>query len=139
MSVIRAVVLIASTALIVGPAFAETPEPVSAMKWQKRVVLAASPVAGDANLAAQQRILEAWRSEAAARHIAFVAVRGDHVAGASDSAAALRQRYQLNGPGFRAILIGKDGKVAFRSDKPIAATTLQSAIDAMPMRQAGER
>ncbi len=139
MSAKRAVVLIASMAMIVGPAFAEMPESVSAMKWHKRVVLAASPVAGDANLAAQLRMLEAWRSEAVARDVVFVAVRGDHVDGASDSAAALRQRYQLTGPGFRAVLIGKDGRVALRSDKPIASATLQRAIDAMPMRQAGER
>ncbi len=139
MSAMRAFVLIVSAALVIGPTLAETTESVNAMKWHKRVVLAASPVAGDANLTAQQHILEAWGSESAARDIAFVAVQGDHVAGASDSAAALRQRYRLKGRGFRVVLIGKDGRVALGSDKPIAAAALQSVIDAMPMRQAGER
>lgn len=74
MSAIRAVVVIASMALIVDPAFADMPGSMSAMQWHKRVVLAASPVAGDANLAAQRDILEAWRSEVEARDVAFVAV-----------------------------------------------------------------
>jgi hypothetical protein len=40
---------------------------------------------------------------------------------------------------FQVLLIGKDGHVALRSAEPVAAATLQSRVDAMPMRRAGER
>ena len=48
---------------------------------------------------------------------------------------ALRKRFHVAPDAFAVILIGKDGGEKLRSDKPVPWETLQSTIDAMPMRQ----
>ena len=69
----------------------------------------------------------------------LVEVSGGHVDGLADDAASLRRRYAIKPGRFEVLLTGKDGRVAMRSGQPIPAGTLQSTIDAMPMRRAGER
>ena len=48
---------------------------------------------------------------------------------------ALRKRFHVKEDAFAVILVGKDGGEKMRSDKPIPWETLESTIDAMPMRQ----
>lgn len=55
--------------------------------------------------------------------------------GEDASARTLRQRLGLVGNDFRALLVGKDGHIAMRSEEPLTADTLFRTIDAMPMRQ----
>ena len=64
---------------------------------------------------------------------------GDKVEGAKDRAAKLRSQYKLPPKAFELVLIGWDGRPAYRSSWPISVATLAATIDAMPMRQAGER
>jgi hypothetical protein len=109
------------------------------MQWQRRILLIASATPQDPNSVLQRRILTGWEKEAADRDVSLVEVYGDRVTGAADTAASLRDRYHLEPGTFQALLIGKDGHVALRSDHPIDATILQGTIDAMPMRRAGER
>lgn len=71
----------------------------------------------------------------AERDVARVEVVGDMVTGASETAAALRARYKVDGSGFRVVLVGKDGGVKRDQREPIAAARLYGTIDAMPMRQ----
>ncbi len=87
----------------------------------------------------QRRILGEWRRQAADRDISVIDLVGADVTGAGDGAAGLRKRYALKPGRFAVLLIGKDGHVALRSARPIAAERLQAVIDAMPMRRAGER
>ncbi|MBB5716398.1 DUF4174 domain-containing protein [Sphingomonas aerophila] len=109
------------------------------LRWHRRVLLVAAPVAGDHALLEQRRILSAWKEGAAERDLHVVEIAGPTVSGVRDTAAALRTRYHLPVNGFAALLIGKDGHVAIRQAAPIAPDALQSAIDAMPMRRAGRR
>jgi hypothetical protein len=112
---------------------------ISAMKWDKRVLLVSAPDAHDPSLDHQRRIIAGWRTGAEERDLAVVEVVGDRVAGASDLAATLRQRYRLPAAGFAVILIGKDGGAKLRETRPISAATLEETIDAMPMRRGGNR
>ncbi|WP_019515800.1 DUF4174 domain-containing protein [Sphingomonas sp. Mn802worker] len=109
------------------------------MKWQRRVLVVAAPGASDAALAAQREALRGWRRGAEDRDVQVVEVIGERVTGARDTAAALHARLRLPADHFAVVLVGKDGTVAFRSNQPVAADTLQRRIDAMPMRRAGQR
>ena len=112
---------------------------ISAMKWEKRVLLISTPDANDPLLNDQRRIIARWRLGADERDLAVVEVVADKVAGASDPAATVRQRYGLPTNGFTVVLIGKDGGVKLRNTRPIPAAILEETIDAMPMRLGGER
>ncbi len=108
------------------------------MKWERRVLIVAAPSGEDAALAEQRRILANWKTKSEARDLTIVEVIDEQVRGASDSAATIRHKYRLPA-GFTAILIGKDGGEKMRSAKPFPAAVLEQTIDAMPMRQAGQR
>jgi hypothetical protein len=118
---------------------AAAPPSISAMKWEKRVLLVSAPDANDPSLNEQRRIIARWRAGAEERDITIVEVIGNDVAGASNAAATLRQRYRLPNTGFTVTLIGKDGGSKLRGTRPISAATLEEVIDAMPMRRGGKR
>lgn len=118
---------------------AANPGNIAAMRWERRVLLVSAPTAQDGALAAQRRILADWKAAGEARDLSLVEIVGQTVAGATDTATALRQKYRLSADGFSAILIGKDGGDKLRSASPISASVLEGAIDAMPMRRAGQR
>ncbi len=110
-----------------------------AMRWHRRILLIAAPGPQDPQAIAQKRILSDWTSQAADRDLALVELSGTRVTGLADPASALQRRYGITPGRFEVLLIGKDGTVALRSAQPIPAGRLQSTIDAMPMRRAGER
>jgi hypothetical protein len=131
--------IIALTALGIGTAAVAAPMSMNAMKWQRRVLLVTAPTSSDPKVALQKRILGEWKQGAADRDMTLVEIAGGVVSGASDDAASLRKRYNLSQTVFQAVLVGKDGHVALRSDQPIDATTLEGTVDAMPMRRNGQR
>jgi hypothetical protein len=122
--------LLTSMALLSAPATG-----ISAMQWEKRVLLVSAADARDPALAEQRRIVARWRSGADARDLAMVEIVGDAVQGANDSAPALRRRFALPATGFAVVLIGKDGGAKLRGTRPLSAATLAETIDAMPMRR----
>ncbi len=124
--------------LVLG-ATAAAPETLDALRGRRRVLLVAATSPADAKAAQQRRIFTDWGAEAADRDLSLVELVGSRVEGASDTAWSLRRRYRLGASAFQVLLIGKDGHVALRSQEPVSAATLQSRIDAMPMRRAGER
>lgn len=121
------------------PLLAAAPSSLAAMKWHRRVLVVAAPTPTDPSLAEQRRLLAPWRAGAADRDLTVVEVVGDHVTGTTDTAPALRRRLNLVPGRFAAVLVGKDGHVADRHDRPVAADALEATIDAMPMRRAGQR
>jgi septal ring-binding cell division protein DamX len=125
----------------VGAAWASgaTAQTIASMRGHRRILLIAAPNPQAPQAVAQRRILSAWHQQGADRDFSVVEVSGAQVTGAADQAAALRQRYRLTPGLFQLLLIGKDGHVALRSAQPVSADRLQAIIDAMPMRQAGER
>ncbi len=108
------------------------------MRGHRRVVLVNAASGHDACLRRQRELLSAW-SGGEERDVSFVEIIGNAVTGAADTAAALRLRYQLSSQTFAVLLIGKDGHVALRAGAPQGGTALADAIDAMPMRRAGQR
>lgn len=136
MSAIRALAMMLMPAI---PAVASAAPTIAAMRDHRRVLIVASPTLADPRLAQQRRMLAGWRRGARDRDLSLVELSSTHVIGASDGATLLRRRWHLPPGDFQVVLIGKDGHEALRSPRPIAAGTLQRAIDAMPMRRAGRR
>jgi len=52
-----------------------------------------------------------------------------------DAVEKLKDLFGVKQDRFQVILVGKDGTVKLRSDKPVNAPELFGLIDAMPMRQ----
>ena len=52
----------------------------------------------------------------------------------SDVAASMRRRFGIDGDGFQAALVGKDGRVKARYETVAAPEAIFPFIDAMPMR-----
>lgn len=119
--------------------FAAAVPTLSAMRDHRRVLVVSAPSATDPGLTEQRRQLGGWRSGADDRDLTTVEVIGDRVTGVGDPAVALRTRLHLPPGRFAVALIGKDGHVAERSDRPLTGAALQATIDAMPMRRAGQR
>jgi len=109
------------------------------LRHQRRVLIIAAPSERDASLAAQRRALAGWIDGAKDRDLTVVDVIGHAVRGIDDRAATLRRHFDLAEGRFGVVLVGKDGHVALRSGRPVAARHLERTIDAMPMRRAGER
>jgi len=130
--------LLIAVALLVTGATAAGSATITQMRWQRRVLLVTAPDPADPKLLLQRGLLRAWTG-GAARDLSLVVLVGRRVDGSADTASALRRRFHLPSDRFAALLIGKDGGVKLRADRPIPADTLQDTIDAMPMRQAGER
>ncbi|WBH17993.1 DUF4174 domain-containing protein [Sphingomonas radiodurans] len=112
---------------------------ISAMKWDRRVLLVCAPDQEDPALIQQRRVMARWKAGAEARDLTIVEIVGTKVVGASDAADTLRRRYRLPGNAFAVVLIGKDGDIKLREARPIPASTLEDTIDAMPMRRSGGR
>jgi len=112
---------------------------VADMRHQRRVLIVAAPSAADARKVAQDAALAGMTKDLADRDVTVVALTGDTVRGAADTAAALRARWRLPKAAFGVVLVGKDGHAALRRSEPIDASTLVATIDAMPMRRAGQR
>ena len=117
-----------------------TASAMSGYKWKNRPLLVFAPSQGSASLATQRAIVASLRPAFQDRQMVVVYVVGDTVQSElggkpSQSAAPLRSRYGVGAGDFRVILVGKDGGEKLSSGSPIAATTLFSTIDAMPMRK----
>ena len=112
---------------------------ISALRWERRILLVCAPSAEDPAFQQQRRIVASWQAGAKERDLIIVEIVGDKVVGASDRADALRIRYDLPTDAFAVMLIGKDGGTKLRRTEPIPAVTLEGTIDAMPMRRGGGR
>lgn len=134
----RASLVMAATimfASLAGPAMA-----MSAYKWKNRPLVVFAASEGDPALARQRSIVSAVRPAFQDRAIVVVYVIGDKVStdmgpGPAIGADELRKRFGVGRAAFRVLLVGKDGGVKLSSEAPIAASTLFSTIDAMPMRR----
>ena len=120
-------------------AASSTAPTVAQMRNRRRVLVIAAPAADDPRLRAQRATLASWSEGAADRDLAVVELVGRTISGAADDAASLRARFHLLPSSFAVVLVGKDGREAYRSATPVTAQMLQGTIDAMPMRRAGRR
>jgi len=102
------------------------------------VLLVSTADAEDPQFRAQQQALSDWTG-GDDRDVTVVRIERNLVFGAREGAGELRRRYRLPATSFAVALIGKDGHVAIRSPTALTGAQLQAAIDAMPMRKAGQR
>lgn len=112
---------------------------VEAMRDHRRLLVVVAPDARDPQRVRQFDALRGQDAALAERDVTVIAITGDRVNGATDTASTLRQRWHLAPARFAALLIGKDGHVARRSAEPIPVAEVIATIDAMPMRRAGLR
>ncbi len=97
---------------------------------RNRVLLVFAPSAADPRLRRQNALLAGGGARMANRDL----VRRN-VLGGDRGKAGLYARYGVRPGQFRALLIGKDGHVAFESSSPLALAEITGRIDAMPMRR----
>jgi len=131
-------VLLAASLLSTAALGAPTEPTMAQMQWHRRVLLVSTADADDPQFRAQQQALSEWTG-GDDRDVTVVRVERNGVSGAHADAAELRRRYRLPARSFSVALIGKEGHVALRSSTALTAAQLQTAIDAMPMRKAGQR
>ncbi|MEG8040133.1 DUF4174 domain-containing protein [Sphingomonas sp. LR60] len=118
---------------------AATPTSLSALQWEKRVLLISAPAEQDRWLHEQRLIMTRWKAAAEDRDLQVIEIIGEKVTGVSDAPAMLRKRFNLPSDRFSVVLIGKDGGLKMRQTRPIAAALLEETIDAMPMRRQEKR
>lgn len=97
-------------------------------KWKSRPLVIFAPSQSDPHYIQQINILEKVKAELKERDIVVL----------SDTSPSSNGelRSQLNPKGFEVVLVGKDGGMKLRQQKPISSEVLLSTIDNMPMRKA---
>jgi hypothetical protein len=133
---------LAFAALIVAAPLGATPNDlrsIAGMQSHNRVLLVFAPRLGDPRMNAQRTAFARIGLQASERDLVLVQVDGARVIGSTDRADRLRRKFDVPADRFRALLIGKDGRIAHASPAPIAASEIVARIDAMPMRRAEVR
>ena len=100
------------------------------LRWQNRVVLILSERSDDPRIAEQQRIFASQSQGLTERDMKVFSVTAD-----SEEGRQLQHRVHASGKPFVIILIGKDGSVKLRKERPVEVDELFKLIDRMPMRQ----
>ncbi len=121
------------------------PKTVAAMRDCYRPVLVFSPSGSDPRLREQERLLDGAADDMMDRNMLLVLVLGGGAFAppldapfafpAPQEAAKLRQRFGVEGSGFKVVLLGEDGGAKLRSSKPVPAERFNSLIDTMPTRR----
>ncbi len=113
----------------------------AAYRWRNRLVLVFAPTATDTAYLEQVAAFAGHDADNADRDLLigqFPAQGLSQFNGreiASGAAATLRQQLAVERGSFAVLLIGKDGGVKVRSDRPLTAAQIFATIDQMPMRQ----
>lgn len=111
------------------------PTDLSAYRWHHRLLVLFAPSAGDLRLVRQEA---AFRRESAGmrdRDLLRIVVLPPSTDPKGLDARALRRRYRVAPGAFAALLVGKDGTVAYRTRGLVTPRLLFARIDAMPMRR----
>ena len=112
----------------------------SAYIWLNRPLLVFAPAPGHPLLAAQREALAGQEDGLRDRDMVWIEVAGDTVTvdgrpDGSISADTLRRRYGVRRDQPAVLLVGKDGGVKMRQERPFTTRDLFDTIDAMPMRR----
>ena len=125
------VLALAAGLLVTGDAMA-----LEDLRWDARPLLIVAASADDPRIDSQIAALPT--AGLRDRQLVVVVATPDLVtrdgAPSGDGYDALRRRYGVGGS-FAVLLIGKDGGVKRRADRPVTAASVFAQIDAMPMRQ----
>jgi len=111
------------------------------LRWKNRILILFSPLASDLAYRSQKQDLASKSREVIERDLMVLEIheQGDSRAGdrvlLKKAAVDIRKRFDVQSDSFQLILIGKDGAVKLRSDKPVAVKEIFKLIDSMPMRR----
>ncbi len=108
-------------------ALAQSEDPLSKLQWVSRPLIVFADTAKDPRYIRQMELLSVTPDELAKRDVVILTDTdpGDD--------SVLRQ--SLHPRDFMLVLIGKDGRVAFRKPTPWSVREISRAIDKMPLRQ----
>ncbi|NCF52846.1 DUF4174 domain-containing protein [Gammaproteobacteria bacterium] len=118
----------------------EPVEQLDELRWASRVLLVFAVDDQDPRVIAISESIREARCDVAERDLVFgrVLLTGESRIGENElsveAAARLRGRFQLAEPGFRVLLIGKDGGVKSSYDSVPDLDDVFRLIDSMPMR-----
>jgi len=112
----------------------------ASLRNNARVLLIFASKPDDPQLEIQLRTLNEHASAAADRDLVAIALPYQNpsptpASFTSSEAEAIRRRFNIAPGDFAVILLGRDGGEKLRSGKPLSIDKLNTAIDAMPMRQ----
>ena len=113
----------------------------AAHRWQHRLVLVFAPATSDTDYNAQLAILAGREPDNDDRDLLIGTFPAQGTGQfndqeiAPDAIATLRQQLAVQEDGFSVLLLGKDGGVKLRADRPLSAEQIFTTIDRMPMRQ----
>ncbi len=128
-------------ALAAGSAVAlDAEQLMTALTWEKRVLLVFTPDRGHAAFERQLALLDAVGDGLRERDMSLIRVFADgrvDYDGSVHAAAApgFFRRFAVAPGGFRVVLVGKDGGVKLDRDRVVTSDELFALIDAMPMRR----
>ena len=100
------------------------------LQWRNRVLLIFSASENDPLSKKQMGIVGASSPGFDERDLKVFSLSRD-----DEDVQVLRKKLHLPGAGFEVVLIGKDGGVKLRKQRPISAEELFETIDGMPMRK----
>lgn len=116
-------------------------DPLSALRWESRVLLVFAESDDADEVAAMQAALQSFEPEMIERDlkVGWLLVDGDSRLDDRtidrEQANALRQRTRVDAGSFAVLLIGKDGGVKARYDQVPDLRSVFALIDGMPMRR----
>jgi hypothetical protein len=111
------------------------------LRWKNRILLLFSPSESDPTYRSQKQELASRFQEGIERDLLILEIleHGESRAGervlSEKAVEAIRRRFGVRSGLFHLFLIGKDGTVKLRSDKPVAAQDIFGLIDSLPMRR----
>lgn len=127
--------LSATILVMAASLLAAAPDPLTQERWRHRIVLVFADHADDPALRHQRESLASVADGLRKRDVRVIEVLGDAASDGLDG-AALRASFDAHGPGFRVVLVGKDGGPKLRQANRLTAAALFGTIDAMPMARA---
>ena len=138
-----ATTILATSAIILTTAIQGfTMDSLSNYDWKNRVLILFGD-AGDPKMVQQVELLRKQTDGLTDRDMVVLQVSGASVravygSGSPIDAARLKREANIDGDGFQAVLVGKDGGIKLRSDKVVSDVEMFDLIDRMPMRRAGQ-
>ncbi|WP_182421927.1 DUF4174 domain-containing protein [Aureimonas sp. ME7] len=117
------------------------PSSVTALKWERRVLIVFAPTPGDPRWQEQAALLDGQDRDLEERRMEVLAVVGDDVnpvrgkAARESDGAGWRRTFRVSNDEFAIVLIGLDGGVKWRADAPAPLADINAVVDAMPMRR----
>ena len=104
-------------------------------KDRNRLLVIFAPSKGDPRLVRQEAAFAREGAGMRERQLLKIVVLPKATTPKGLDAARLRRRYRVAPGAFAALLVGKDGTVAYRTSGLVTPGALYARIDAMPMRR----